>query len=131
MKSSAARMSCGLSPTIVVCARSTPSSRRRSASQGPLRSLTRPVRTSVPVTTMPARTLTSGSLAARLFRGGERLAAARLGDRVADRLAGFGHGPFLAVEEHLHRAVAERDLKAPRVVGGRALPSFQFEPGDH
>ena len=33
-----------------------PSRRSCSASQGPLRSVTRPVSTSVPVTTMPART---------------------------------------------------------------------------
>ncbi len=42
MKRRAASMSRGRSPTIAVYARSTPSSRRRSASQGPLRSLTLP-----------------------------------------------------------------------------------------
>ena len=55
MKRSCDSMSSGRSPVIVMCASSTPSSSRRSASQGPLRSATRPVRTSVPVTTMPAR----------------------------------------------------------------------------
>ena len=55
--SSAASMSAGRSPTIVTCARSTPSSSSRSASQGPLRSLTRPLSTSVPVTTIAARAL--------------------------------------------------------------------------
>ena len=54
-RASAAPPACppGRSPTITLCARSTPSSRSRSASHGPLRSTTRPVRTSVPVTTMP------------------------------------------------------------------------------
>ena len=51
-------MSSGGRPTTSVWARSTPSSRRRSDSHGPLRSVTRPVSTSVPVTTMPARALT-------------------------------------------------------------------------
>ncbi|CFR72805.1 Uncharacterised protein [Mycobacterium tuberculosis] len=55
-------MSAGRSPQIVMCANSTPSSRSRSAIQGPLRSWTRPVRTSVPVITMPARALTAMSL---------------------------------------------------------------------
>ena len=50
-------MSSGRSPTIVMWARSIPSSNSRSASQGPLRSLTLPLSTSVPVTTIPARTL--------------------------------------------------------------------------
>ncbi len=54
-----ASMSCGRSPQIVMCASSTPSSRSCSATHGPLRSVTRPVRTSVPVTTMPARVLTT------------------------------------------------------------------------
>ena len=56
---SAAAMSPGRSPQIVMCASSTPSSSNRSAIHGPLRSCTRPVRTSVPVTTMPARALTN------------------------------------------------------------------------
>ena len=54
-KASAARMSRGRSPTTEMWASSTPSSRRRSDSHGPLRSVTRPLRTSVPVTTIPAR----------------------------------------------------------------------------
>ena len=53
-----ASISRGRSPQIVMCASSTPSSRSRSAIHGPFRSWTRPVRTSVPVTTMPARALT-------------------------------------------------------------------------
>ena len=55
----AAAMSSCRSPQIVMCASSTPSSRSRSAIHGPFRSCTRPVKTSVPVTTMPARALTS------------------------------------------------------------------------
>src|SRR3954465_8741471 len=51
-------MSCRRSPQMVTWASSTPSSSRRSDSHGPFRSRTRPVRTSVPVTTMPARALT-------------------------------------------------------------------------
>ena len=55
-KRSAASRSSGRSPTTVMCATSTPSSPRRSETQGPLRSLVLPVRISVPVTTIPART---------------------------------------------------------------------------
>ncbi len=55
---SAAAMSACRSPQIVTWASSTPSSSNRSAIHGPFRSATRPVRTSVPVTTMPARALT-------------------------------------------------------------------------
>ena len=58
-KRSCAAMSPGRSPQIVMCASSTPSSSSRSAIHGPLRSWTRPVSTSVPVTTMPARALTN------------------------------------------------------------------------
>jgi hypothetical protein len=57
----ASRTSCGRSPTTMLCATSTPTSRSRSASHGPLRSTTRPVKTSVPVTTMPARALIRSS----------------------------------------------------------------------
>src|SRR5690625_182641 len=57
-----ASMSRGRSPQIVMCANSTPSSRSRSASHGPLRSAIRPVSTSVPVTTIPARALTGPRL---------------------------------------------------------------------
>src|SRR4051794_12199470 len=46
-------------------ATSTPSSPSRSASHGPLRSLTRPLSSSVPVTTMPARTVIGASWASR------------------------------------------------------------------
>ena len=58
MKASWARMSAGRSPQIVMWASSMPSSSRRSDSQGPFRSCTRPVSTSVPVTTIPARAAT-------------------------------------------------------------------------
>ncbi len=59
---SAARRSSGRSPTTTIWAMSTPTWRSWSASHGPLRSLTRPVSTSVPVTTTPARMLTSSIL---------------------------------------------------------------------
>ena len=72
MNRSAASMSPGRSPTITVSARSTPRSRRRSASHGPLRSLTRPVSTSVPVTTMPARALMCRSAGVRPAASGDR-----------------------------------------------------------
>ncbi len=62
MKRKAASMSAARSPQMVMWASSTPSSRSRSAIQGPFRSATRPVRTSVPVTTMPARALTAMTL---------------------------------------------------------------------
>ena len=58
-KRSARRMSSGRSPTTTIAAVSAPSSSSASDSHGPLRSETRPVSTSVPVTTMPARTLTA------------------------------------------------------------------------
>jgi hypothetical protein len=57
-KASADRRSSGRSPTVTTAATSTPRVRSCSASHGPFRSGTRPVRTSVPVTTMPARTAT-------------------------------------------------------------------------
>src|SRR4051812_47333541 len=57
-KASALRMSSGRSPTTTTCPTSTPRRRSCSASQGPFRSVTRPVSTSVPVTTMPARVVT-------------------------------------------------------------------------
>ena len=56
MWASAAWRSSGRSPTIAISAASTPSSRRRSDSHGPFRSEMIPVRTSVPVIRMPART---------------------------------------------------------------------------
>ena len=58
-KRNCASISAARSPQMVMWANSTPSSSRRSATQGPLRSVTRPVRTSVPVTRIPARALTS------------------------------------------------------------------------
>ena len=61
-KRSCASMSAARSPQMVMWASSTPSSRSRSAIHGPLRSATRPVNTSVPVTTMPARALTAMTL---------------------------------------------------------------------
>ena len=54
-KSSAERMSSARSATTMTCASSTPCSRRRSDSHGPLRSTITPDSTSVPVTTIPAR----------------------------------------------------------------------------
>ena len=69
------------------CARrSTPSSRRRSDSHGPLRSEMIPLRTSVPVTTMPARALTCsvGACVGRQRAGADR------GDLVGDRRRGRG-----------------------------------------
>ena len=65
-KRNCASMSAGRSPQIVMWANSTPSSIRRSAIHGPFASWMRPVRTSVPVTTMPARALTAMSLLAAL-----------------------------------------------------------------
>ena len=65
------------------CARGRrPSSSRRSDSHGPLRSATRPVSTSVPVTTMPARALTRPAASAGT-RAGSVLTFGR-GDLVAD-----------------------------------------------
>ena len=61
-KRSCASMSDARSPQMVMWASSTPNSSSRSAIHGPLRSATRPVNTSVPVTTMPARALTAMTL---------------------------------------------------------------------
>ena len=55
---SAASMSSGRSPTTWMCATSTPILASCSETQGPLRSVIVALSTSVPVTTMPARTLT-------------------------------------------------------------------------
>ena len=79
-KRSCASMSCGRSPQIVMCASSTPSSSSLSDSQGPFRSRTRPVRTSVPVTTMPARALTPYETTRRDALRSE--ARARLGENA-------------------------------------------------
>ncbi|OOK73476.1 hypothetical protein BZL30_4845 [Mycobacterium kansasii] len=65
-----------------------PSSSSRSAIQGPFRSCTRPVRTSVPVTTIPARALTGMSLRTG-DRGVESASVPtgyQLGDNVANPL---------------------------------------------
>ena len=72
-KRSAAAMSSRRSPTIRMCARSTPSSRSRSDSHGPLRSAMIPLRTSVPVMTMPARALTCRSAPGRPAAGARRV----------------------------------------------------------
>ena len=131
MNASAARMSSGRSPTIAMCGQVDAQLAQRSASQGPLRSLTRPVRTSVPVTTIPARALIAGSLAGRLLSGRQRLAAARLRDRVADRRAGrrrrcVGCPSITSVD----RVVTERDFETVCVVGGRRLrPPAVRRPG--
>ena len=61
-KRRALRRSSGRSPTTSTTPTSTPSRRNSSANHGPLRSLTRPVSTSVPVTTIPARTATRPTL---------------------------------------------------------------------
>ena len=65
MNRNAASRSAGRSPTTMIWETSTPASPRRSETQGPLRSVIRPVRTSVPVTTMPARTSRSWAVRAR------------------------------------------------------------------
>ena len=98
-----------------------PSSRRRSASHGPLRSLTRPVSTSVPVTTMPAR-----ALMPQVGRSsGGQLDAAGRGDR--DSRPGSlraGTSRRLAVDAHLRVAVAEGHDEALGAEGlGRAAPA--------
>ena len=122
MNRSAASMSHGRSPTIVTCARSTPSSNRRSASHGPLRSRTRPVSTSVPVTTIPARALALmphvGCTSALAV---EQRGVPRARDRVADRARWWpARLRGLPSTIHRHRVVAERQSKRRRVVGRRA-----------
>ncbi len=61
----AAERSSSRSPTTMTCATSTPRERNSPDSHGPFSSRTNPESTSVPVTTMPARTLTPSSPAAR------------------------------------------------------------------
>ncbi len=78
--SSAARTSEGRSPTTITCASETPAPRSCSASHGPLASRMIPESTSVPVTTMPARALTTSSRAARPPTAGG--AASRAGSRT-------------------------------------------------
>src|SRR3954452_16943119 len=135
MKRSWAVMSSGRSPQIEMCARSTPSSNRRSASHGPLRSCTRPVSTSVPVTTIPARTLTRAagrrgwravrSRAGPRFAGGQRLGPARR-ELVADDAGARRQRDPLAVVEDAHGGcIADVHAQALAVeglrVGRRAL----------
>ena len=72
---SAASRSSGRSPTQRMWVTSTPSSPSRSEIQGPLRSVTRPVRTSVPVTRIPARTLTGSPALAHGQSGPLKLVA--------------------------------------------------------
>ena len=86
MKSSAARMSPRRSATIRMCATSTPRSRSRSDSHGPLRSEMIPDSTSVPVMRMPAR----GSLAGRPPRRGQLARALAGAQLVADRVERSG-----------------------------------------
>ena len=87
-----------------MCASSTPRSRSRSDSHGPLRSATIPDSTSVPVTTMPARTLIR---AGRPLGLGQRLRLAAGADLVADRRV-VGDRVGLAVDPHHRLAGAER-----------------------
>src|SRR5436190_14470009 len=105
MKRSWASMSSGRSPQIVMCASSTPSSARRSDSHGPLRSWTRPVRTSVPVTTMPARALKRLSRAGSLGDG--QLLAALAAELEADRRDTAPGRISLAVQLQLDGGLAE------------------------
>ena len=125
MNSSAARRSAGRSPLITTWASSMPSSASRSASHGPLRSRTRPVSTSVPVTTMPARTL-RGSPGRRAPAGRAAwLAESGCVPRARDRSSRAGPRspgrrrslPFTQVTA----AVADRDLEARRPERSLAL----------
>ena len=80
-KRSAASRSSGRSATTRMWATSTPSSASRSETQGPFLSAIRPVRTSVPVTTIPART-------------GDSLIRVKLPERL--RASGLGRRPRAA-----------------------------------
>ena len=89
-----------------MCASSTPSSSRRSASHGPLRSRTRPVSTSVPVTTMPARSAHAHEAACAAARQRPRRAARR---EVVARPGRGRAGPStrLPFDPEPHRRLAE------------------------
>ena len=118
-----ARISSRRSPTIITWASSIPTSRRRSASHGPLRSWRRPESTSVPVTTMPARAVParSCSRACRQLSRRERRHACSA-DRIADRFLGGRHFLVLAVDEQFDVIVAEVQFE-PRCMVGVLMPS--------
>src|SRR6185436_5932562 len=123
---SCASMSCGRSAQIVMCASSTPSSSSLSDSHGPFRSRTRPVRTSVPVTTMPARALTPYETSPRawLHAGagpvGQLLRAPRAeGER--DRVPAGRHLDPLAVLPQLHVALPVQRAHPLAAVGLRLV----------
>src|ERR671922_2698680 len=118
MKRSCASMSCGRSPQIVMCASSTPSSSSRSDSHGPFRSRTRPVSTSVPVTTIPARALKPSSRAWPLARG-ERGSGSRT-ELEPHWLGARSHRHEPAVNPHSDVRLAEVHAQeaAPEHLGG-------------
>ena len=97
------RSSCR-SPT-TMCANTTPRSRSRSASHGPLASRMIPDSTSVPVTSMPARTVSCRAVRAPLIRQQARLAPRP--QVVADRARALRHPVGAAVHAHADRVVAE------------------------
>ena len=110
--SRAPRMSSGRSPTTTVVSWSTPSSVSRSASHGPFASRTRPLSTSVPVMTMPARGMSlmgrTGSLGG--FEPGDLATAA---DRVADGPVRRRDRARAAVDPQPRLAVAEDEPETP------------------
>src|SRR4051812_14389546 len=114
-KRSWASMSCGRSPQMVMWARSTPISRRRSESHGPLRSRTLPVSTSVPVTTMPARTLIRTGSRARSTS--ERDLGGPLGREVEAHRVGAGRDlDGLSVQTQVHSPLPEVEPHALSVL---------------
>ena len=107
MNSSAASRSSRRSPVISTCASSTPSSARRSASHGPLRSRTRPERTSVPGHDDSGADAQDDHphVGRRSPDSDARPGAAH---QVADRLRALGRVAPAAVDPQVAAAVAER-----------------------
>src|SRR6201996_5832570 len=124
MKRSAASMSAARSPQMAMWASSTPSSSSRSASHGPLRSATRPVRTSVPVMTMPARALTVTTLGGWRQVPFDRLDLA--GHRVGDA------GSPVRLDDHADsRASGGNHFDRPLDDGHHLAPAVTLDDGEH
>ena len=131
MNRSAASRSWGRSPTIWITAASTPSSRRRSDSHGPLRSEMIPVRTSVPVMRIPARgrswrrlpSCALGLLARRQHR------VRRRGEVEADGAAGRRHVTDTPLTFILTDALPRVSSSLEEVFTGIVCPTLKISPG--
>ena len=109
-------------------ATSTPSSASRSEIQGPLRSAIRPVRTSVPVTTIPARTVRSliRSWAFRLLRAASARRRSRSGSRPG--WSWPGRRPALPSTHIVTAPLPKAIVKPPERNGPASAPASRIWP---